>query len=371
MCSRAADFTGIMVPAAVMFAAAVVVATVAAPLLVYSVSLATFGAAHVLCELRYVDRRFGRSLDARRVGVMGFCLSGAVFARCAGLFGLMQPASAIALELSMVVALALTAAQGRAARRVLAVGVGAALGIATLASPFDTVISLSILHNLTPLAFLWEIAGRQSRAKSMLIAVIALIGVPLLVATGMPRAALMGLGIGTLAADPLGAGPLAQHLYVYVPRPLIAAASAIDLFSASVVAQCGHYAAVIVVLPAMLAARDPMANGLVPWPRAWIFAIGIVGISVLALCGYANDFVWSRTLYGIAASIHAWIEIPLIVIAMTRGAQANSTIPIAADAPLVIAETASDRATGNPAAQAMTAASISTTMASPVPSAGQ
>jgi hypothetical protein len=48
-------------------AAAVVLVTgtaVAAPLLAYSVTLASFGAAHVLSELRYVDLRFGRVLGA-------------------------------------------------------------------------------------------------------------------------------------------------------------------------------------------------------------------------------------------------------------------------------------------------------------------
>ena len=48
---------------AILAAATAATLSVIAPLAVYSLTLAAFGLPHVLSELRYVDRRFGRSLD--------------------------------------------------------------------------------------------------------------------------------------------------------------------------------------------------------------------------------------------------------------------------------------------------------------------
>src|SRR6185436_6236478 len=99
----------------------------------------------------------------RRVLFMGLMLAGAVAARSGGVLGFIDPTDAVVVELSFVVALALSAAAGKWPRRILGVGIAGALGVATLAAPFDTAISLSILHNLTPLAFLYEIVPPRSR----------------------------------------------------------------------------------------------------------------------------------------------------------------------------------------------------------------
>jgi hypothetical protein len=226
-----------------------------------------------------------------------------------------------------------------------------------LSAPFDTAVALSILHNLTPLAFLWEITRDGSRrgmtrAGVMPVAGLAFIGLPLLVATGLPRLLLESWGLAMSEADPLGAGPLASQLYVYVPAPLLNGAAAVDLFSASVVAQCAHYAAVIVVLPVMLAARDPEARGIIGWPKAPGFAVLLAGVSAVVLYRFAMGFAPARALYGIAASVHAWIEVPLVVMALTRAAgQPSKTSPATAEAALAIVDTTSARSGGSPLAQ--------------------
>ena len=150
-------------------------------------------------------------------------LGGAVAARASGVFGLLGSSTAISLELSFVVALALSATQGGMLQRALAVGISGGLGAATLVSPFDTAISLSILHNLTPLVFLWEISKPGSRRRTMTLALIAFVGLPILVATGLPRIALATAGFVAPSVDPLGAGPLGDHLYVYVLSHLLSA----------------------------------------------------------------------------------------------------------------------------------------------------
>ncbi len=348
----------------------IVLAAIVAPLLVYSITLASFGAAHVLAELRYVDLRFGRRLGRIYPWVIGALLAGAVMARVGGVFGFLSLVPAITLELSFVAALALSAAHGGPLpQRVLAVGVGCFLGVATLASPFDTAIVLSILHNLTPLAFLWEISPARSRRRIMTLASIAFVGVPILVATGLPRLALATVGIVAPAIDPLGAGPLGNHLYVYVPVALLAAGSAIDLFSASVVAQCAHYIAVILILPALLKTNNPGAVGIVTWPRG--FSTIVVALASIALYRFATGFVSARALYGIAASVHAWIEIPLVVIAIAGRSHASSASPVSVEVPLATMETVSARSGDSPAAHAMIAASTRITSASAHPTVGQ
>jgi hypothetical protein len=176
-------------------------------------------------------------------------------------------------------------------------------------------------------------------------------------------------GLVSRSLDPLGAGPLGHHLWVYVPAPLLAGGSAVDLFSASVVAQCGHYAAVIVLLPALLARESPAARGILPWPGGRPFAALVALVSAVAFWRFTQGFVPARALYGIAASIHAWIEIPLIVIALTGGQARRRPRP--AEAPLATVETTRARPADMPAAHAITAAStrITTPSAAATPGA--
>jgi len=310
---------------------------VVAPLAVYSVTLAAFGLPHVLSELRYVDRRFGRRLGLKTVVAMAALLAGIVAARVAGLAHLLRPGTEQPLELGLVALLALTAARGSVAARVAAIGLALVIGLLALADPFETTIGFSILHNLTPLCFLWQLAPRRHRAAVMGWAGAAFVGLPLLVASGAPRLALAALGVGTASVDPLAAGPLGADLPVYVPYRLLSNAHAVDLFTGSVVAQQAHYAAVIVVLPLLLSRWSPGARGLVPWPRGLVFYGAVAALAGLTFSRFAVDFVGARALYSLLAAIHAWIEIPILIIALTRP-QPVSTSPAANEAPLVISE---------------------------------
>ncbi len=328
--------------AAGLAAAGMTFAAVAAPLLVYSLSLATFGGAHVLSELRYLDRRFGQGIRAGRLASILLLLAGAVTARALGVFHLLDTALTVPAELAFVTALALAAADGATPRAGLAVVLGVGIGTATLLAPFDTIITMALLHNLTPLAFLWEILPPRARRLGIPIALAAFLGLPLLVATGWPRLALGGAASGL---DPLGAGSVVDHYRAYLPGALGGTASAIDLFSAAVVAQCAHYAAVILVLPVLLARSEPRARGLLPWPGGWTFAGLLAAVCTVSLYAFSRGFVEARGLYSIAASVHAWIEIPLVVMALThgrsRGDQLPNHSPAAADAALPAAETIS------------------------------
>jgi hypothetical protein len=335
------------------------------PLATYTVSLAAFGLPHVLSELRYVDRRFGRRIARQILIAVAILLPAIVAIRSLVVFHQIQASIGVPAELAGVAVLALICARGSYAQICLAVSVAAALGCATVASPFTTAISLSILHNLTPLGFLWQIAPRAERARIMSVALAAFVGLPLLVATGLPREALTGL-MGILPAlDPLQAGPLDAHLYVYVPPQFVATPAAVDLFTASVVAQGAHYVAVIFVLPLLLARFDAKARGLAPWPKTMWFTAMCGIVALMGLARFFAGFADARALYGIFASVHAWIEIPVLIVALTGASydasQDVSQSPTSTDMVLAMSETSNARSMRNAAIQAISKPSTTTT----------
>ena len=77
-------------------------ACIAAPLLIYSLSLALLGLPHVLVELRYVQQRFGRRVMRRTAAAMGALLLGVVGLRVARNLGWSAPFS---WELFLVIGL--------------------------------------------------------------------------------------------------------------------------------------------------------------------------------------------------------------------------------------------------------------------------
>jgi hypothetical protein len=340
------------------------VLAILAPLATYSVTLAAFGLPHVLSELRYVDRRFGRRIVWQILLPVAVLLPLIVAMRACVVFHLAAPDVGVPAELGGVAILALACARGSLPQRALALLVAGVLGGATFLSPYTTAVSLSVLHNLTPLGFLWQVAPRQERPRVMALAVLAFIGLPLFVATGWPREALDALIGSVPVLDPLHAGPLDAHLYVYVPAQFIATPQAIDFFTAAVVAQGAHYTAVIVILPLLLRRLEPGARGFFIWPRGVWFACLCAGAAVLGLARSLDGFAEARAIYGIVASVHAWIEIPVLIVALTALRQPVSNNPTRNEPELATNDTSMARSRRNAAIQAINTPSTSTTMAS-------
>jgi hypothetical protein len=293
-----------------------------APLAAYTVALAFFGLPHVLSELRYVDRRFGRRLPPALLAQIAALLCVIVAARACVVFGAAPASVGAPVELGSGALLALLCARGGVARKAVALSVAGAIGGATMIAPFTTSVAVAILHNFTPLGFLWQIAPRGARPRVMAAAAFGLLLLPLLAAMG---AAHWAFDAGPSPFDPLGAGPLAEHLGVYVPRPFLDG-RAEDFFTASVIAQGAHYLAVIVILPWMLGRLDPGAAGLVRWPRGVLFALFCAGVAGLALGGFFADFARARAYYGLFAAVHAWIEVPVLILALTGGVSGASEV---------------------------------------------
>jgi hypothetical protein len=292
--------------------AAAAVCAVAWPLATYTLTLAAFGLAHVLSELRFVALRFGPRLasDLRRalVGLVVLVALG----RLARRFDVVDAFTADIVELLLGIALVVvvvpTLARAGRARVLLATSVGVLLALGIAFSPIHALLAIAVLHNLTPVGFLAEALEGGARRRALATAAVVFAGVPVVILSGLPFAALQSAGLAAPELVVLPAGPLALHMRAYLPDDLLSATWALHAFSACVFLQCAHYLAVIDVLPRLVAA---------PGPR---FGWFLVVAGAVAFVPFALDFIQARQGYGVLAAVHAWIEVPLLLLATVAAA---------------------------------------------------
>ena len=292
---------------------AAAVATVALPLLVYTASLAFFGIAHVLSELHYIDRRFSARLGGGALAWLGVPIAMAVAALAAGFLGLGSPRVTGTVELAAATALAFGAAGLMRRKRVAGAVIGVALAAGALAAPFQLLLTLAVLHNFTPLGFFAEALSGAARRRTLAALALPLIAVPLVIATGLPFAALARLGWALPDAGFLASGPLALNLGVYVPPELAASDWALHAFTAAVFAQITHYAVVIGLLPRLLDGAPPRT--VARWPAGGRLVAAIAATAAGFALRFVLDYRLARELYALAALAHGWAEIPILLLA--------------------------------------------------------
>jgi len=299
--------------------AVVAMAASAAPLLVYTLSLAAFGLPHVLAELRYVDIRFRARLTRPLLIGLGALIGVLVIGRIAGLAG-WDGAERAPIELMILAGLAAVtlprlARQGLAPLALGLVVIGLA-GFGCVTAPTVALVLLAVLHNLTPVGFLAERLRGAARRKALAACAVAFALVPAVIMAGWPRLLLAQAGWISPDATLLTTAPLSAHLGSFVPAPWLDAAFATDLFVAAVYLQVLHYTVVIHVLPRLLDESDE-AETTIPWPRAKVFPRLLAAVGAFTLVGFALSFGDARRAYGVFAAVHAWIEIPLLLLAVT------------------------------------------------------
>jgi hypothetical protein len=290
------------------------IGAVALPLLTYTTALALFGFAHVASELRYVDHRFGARLGGGLAGQVAAILGAAVVARLAGMMGWLPPELTVGIEVALGALLMVVTL--RHMRRRCWIGAAAAVVLVggALLAPIDTLLVLAIAHNLTPLAFLAERLRGAARRRALAIAGIGFVGLPLLIATGLPFAWLAARGLVAPEATLFASGNLMRNMGAYVPAQALWSDCALHAFSASVFAQCLHYVAVIGVLPRLI---DVQARPFFAWPAPRWLVIGGVALAL----GFALDWGGQRQVYALAALVHAWLELPVLALAASGQVQ--------------------------------------------------
>lgn len=282
-----------------------------APLWVYALSLACFGLPHVLTELRYVDERFALRTTARVRRGLVLLLLAIVAVRIAGLGGVGTTSLRIGLELALGVLLVLWPLQrGRSHAWWPGLLLAAALAWGTATAPATTIVLFAMLHNLTPIGLLAERLRGNGRRRALFACGVAFGLVPLAMLLLPPPAVLHG---------PLGTGELDQHLAVFVPERLHGGEAGDRLFAIAAWWQCVHYAIVLHVLPRLGGGAEGRA-----WPRPQAFARGVFVVGAVMALAFVSGFGTARAAYGVLAAVHAWIELPVLVLAAGAGFAAHA-----------------------------------------------
>lgn len=303
---------------------AAVIASVA-PLATYALSLGTLGLVHVLSEIRYVDERFrlrlGQGLVVGLLGLLAVIIGWRIWLLLGGSPG---PAPA-SLELALVSVLAVTALV--AVRHAGIVPAAVASGIVVLlaagayGAPLTALVLLAVLHNLTPIGFLAERLNGAERRRALAASALAFVAVPIVIGSGALRAAWRAASLPLPAGSFWRVGDVDQHLGVFVPPGLVNTASAVDLFAAVVYLQVLHYAVVIHILP-RLGATEATGNASSPsgWPSRPVFTAFLGVVAAASLVAFALSFQDARRVYGVFAAFHAWLEVPILLLALGGGA---------------------------------------------------
>ena len=170
------------------------------------------------------------------------------------------------------------------------------------------------MHNITPIGFIAERLRGLQRKFALIACFIVFALIPLIIISGYPYNFLSSLNLVAPSADILQAGNLQLHLGAFVPKELHQMAIAQNAFSAAVFLQCMHYAVVLGVLP------NWEKNFLV-WNRQNIFEKVVIFLSTLIFIYFAQSFADARKLYSIAAAVHAWVEFPILLLALAIPAE--------------------------------------------------
>lgn len=285
------------------------------PLPLHVAALAAFGLPHVVWELWFLRARYGARWRPGWWLALWSVLSLQAAARAAHWLGALgadavQAADLATLALAaMLVALA-PRGTGMAAR---AAGAAMALGVFLALRHGDLLVvlaCLAIAHNFTPVALAWDMAREDGNARPFAMLVGALFVLPLAVAC-LPWS--LVLPIEMRAAQ-------AALLEAQLP-PGWGGAQRGPILCAIVLAQCLHYYCVIRLLPEAQRLRTgrPIAS------RG--ARLAAIGASMALLAYFLVDHAEARRLYAVAAGLHAWLEWPVLAMALL-GAAARHGAPV-------------------------------------------
>ena len=293
------------------------VASLFAPIATYLSTLSLFGVAHVFIELRYIDAQYFSTLKKQFDISFLFWLVNLLLViaalRCLVLLEWISNSIGIGLELCCGLGLIILAARVLwqqikivdnfeiALRLGVAVAIAILLVFGIVQTPITTLVILAILHNLTPIGFIHHSPSQQHFHRLGCLFIFGVL--PLLVFYGRWM---------TASWYPLPS--LTSYITTFVPPALQDSQFADPLFAAVTFCQCMHYMVVIGLFSQWTPSNS---ESLIPWMRPQGFYLAILLISTLFLVAFKTSFFTTRAFYGVLASIHAWVEIPLLLILLT------------------------------------------------------
>lgn len=301
--------------------------SVSFPLATYSLTLASFGLAHVLTELRYVNSRFNQRLNIDLQRKIVILLLTIVNLRILEIFGIVHSSISVPLELICVIGLVIVVIPILKIKdwklAILGILVCTILFVGVFWIPTLIMLLLAVLHNLTPIGFIAERLRGRERKFALFICLIVFALIPLIIISGYPYNFLSSLNLVAPSANIIQTGNLQLHLGAFVPQQLHQNAIAQNAFSAAVFLQCMHYAVVLGILPNW---ERNKRNNLLLWNRQNIFEKVVIFLSTLIFIYFAQSFTDARKLYSIAAAVHAWVEFPILLLALAIPAEENHNL---------------------------------------------
>jgi hypothetical protein len=304
---------------ALMVAAAAVSLAVAtrAPLATTVLGLIVFGVLHNVLEIRYVAGRFATILTGRFLALLLLLTTGIALCRLTSVWWpLVAKYAEIGIGYLILVAGCRFGLAGW--RFLLAVATLAVAGWASFSYPGYHFVVLTHLHNLVPLIFLWEWAGRirttGGRAAFRLAQVLWIVLLPLLILLG--------------AMDPvLVVSPGVVERFVGNGRAVILASAPPDAAQLIGVRflvvfafmQTMHYVVWVGFLPKFAPDAAAAFEARVPWlrgSRAWL--VGLGGGAFLAVL-FFSDYFQGKALYSALATYHAYLEFPVLLALVMAG----------------------------------------------------
>lgn len=287
------------------------------PLPLYLVSLALFGLPHVIWEMGFIRSRYAARWPLRWWVALWMVLLMQAGMRGALWMGSVQATSSQIVDLLSLLLLALLVvlAPKGAGWRVRVAGLLMAGIVWWLLQQGDFLTALLLLamaHNFTPLAMAWDLARDHPPARPLALAISGLFVLPLLVVASGWAAAMVPSIVE--AQVPLLDGQLPQSWGGSYRSALL---------SAIVLAQCLHYYCVIYLLPRAEAQRTakPVVSS----------AVRIYALAAVALMFgyYVLDYSAARKLYAVVAGAHAWLEWPVLLMAILSMTDQNRLAPTA------------------------------------------
>lgn len=328
--------------------------SVAVPLVTYALSLALFGLLHVFSELAYIHQRFASLYQSQKV--WGFKWVYWIYLYLAMIISIrsiqigkwisLSKSTWFQLELSLVVLMLamvffLIKKENRAYQMLLVVGL-MLISFLIHAYPIEMLLFFSIFHNFTPIFFLCEYRQKSfdhlniQQQKIFLLyqksILFAFIFIPILIIQWQPFLWFYPYQLSSLKPWLLETKSIEHHLSIFTLKSWDSAENpylVISIFSAVVFCQILHYAVVIHLLPtlqswvkdhALSSLDNPLLNpqGLQDFqgfqPKS-IFSVQkiLLILPLISFFFFQIDFFKARQYYGLFASFHAWIELPLFL----------------------------------------------------------
>jgi hypothetical protein len=308
--------------------------SVAFPLVTYALSLALFGLMHVISELSYMHQRFAHVYQNQKLVGIGIRWTSLIYMHLICIlilrwFQIQQwfslPKSTwFKMELFIVILMISTIFWlMRKSNRLYQISFG--IGLVILSAlihqyPIEMVLFFSIFHNFTPIFFLWEyrkksfdsLTNQQRQIFSLYqySILFAFLIIPILIIQFQPFLWFYHHSLSSLKPWLLHTKSIEYHLSVFTLKSWDSAENhynVISIFSAVVFCQLLHYAVVIHLLPFLQTWTTPQFS-LNRKLKSLLLILAILGFLFFQI-----DFFKARQYYGLAASFHAWIELPLFL----------------------------------------------------------